>query len=331
MENQYLYDLWESQTLRVFEPCVRAVIDNPDIYIHRRDAHLEDSCNKAVPIYFLPSPNYQLVANIFKNYILRRWFCPYRTDISREQFLCKFIMPAGLDTSRNTPPPEATIDAVTTFHGIICGKAEKLLRARNDRTKSERRAKRSEKKRNKKKKRNNDWSDDENSQPVGPVCHDGYALRSLYKALIAIASCADYDGENSTTAGRFPIYLVRTGVEDGLSAPISFDAEVAAQRMKYISDDVVETNLEAAVDFIMALEARETAVFGIQPDPASVIVRPCAIPKDKNGRKLTKLPSTQWVSDEKAAEWGWCKPDESVWFKHWGYSRETIALYKDYL
>ena len=211
-------------------------------------------------------------------------------------------MPEGLDTTHNTPPPEATIRTLTTFHGILCARTEKLLRVLNNRAKGKRGAKRREKKMNKKKKRNSDWDDDKNSRPAGVVCHKGYELKSLYKALIAIASCADYDEEDSTTAGRFPVYLVRTGVEDDLSAPISVDAEVATQKMEYVSENVVETKLEAALDFILALEARETAAFGIQPDPASV-AKP---PRDKKDRKLTKLPSTQWVSDEKVAEWGWC-------------------------
>jgi len=90
-------------------------------------------------------------------------------------------------------------------------------------------------------------------------------------------------------------------VEDGLAAPISFNDELVSQRMKSISENVVVTNLEAAVDFIMALETREAAVVGIQPEPAFV----AEVLKDLEGRELTRLPSTQWVSDEKAAEWGW--------------------------
>ncbi|EAQ84450.1 predicted protein [Chaetomium globosum CBS 148.51] len=199
------------------------------------------------------------------------------------------------------PPPDPTIHTLATFHGILCARTEQLLRAANKRTKSKRGAKRTEKKNNKKKKRKNDWNDND-SRRTGVVRYKEYALQPLYKALIAITSCADYDGEDSSTAGRFPVYLVRTGVEDGLSAPISFDAEMAAQKMKYVSENVVETKLEAAVDFVMALKAREIAVFGIQPDPASVVEPP----RDKKGRKLTKLPNTQGVSDEKAAEWGWC-------------------------
>lgn len=117
---------------------------------------------------------------------------------------------------------------------------------------------------------------------------------------MAFVPCDDYNDEDSTTIGSFPIFLFRTGVEEGLSAPISFHAELAANKMKFISENVVQTNVEVAVDFIMALEAREEAVFGIQPDPASVV----RVPMDEEGNELTRLPSTQWVSDERAAEWG---------------------------
>lgn len=136
---------------------------------------------------------------------------------------------------------------------------------------------------------------------------------------MVVVCCANYDGEDSTTVGRFPVYLVRTGVEEGLSAPISFDAELAAYRMKSISDNVVETTLEAAVDFIMALEAREVAVFSIPTEPGL----------HREGHELTRLPSTQFVSDEKVAEWGWCgkgRKATEVMAANW--ERRTFDSYK---
>jgi hypothetical protein len=325
MEGNHRCHLYYSEVMRVFEPPVQKAIDNLNSDMSTPWWDSEENCNKTVPIYFLPSCAHAVVVNIFENYIYRRWFRPYRTDISTNQFPCKFIMPEGLDTTHNTPPPEATVSTLTTFHGILCARTEQLLQVLNDRTKSKRGTKRREKKINKKKKRNSDWDDNKNTRPAVVICHKGYALQSLYKALIAIASCADYDGEDSTTAGRFPVYLVRTGVEDGLSAPVSFDAELASRRMKYVAENVVETKLEAALDFIMALEARETAFFDVQPEPASVVEPP----RDKKGRKLTNLPSTQWVSDEKAAEWGWC--GRGLWWDGWRGKHEQMELedYKD--
>ncbi|KAK4154115.1 hypothetical protein C8A00DRAFT_14749 [Chaetomidium leptoderma] len=205
----------------------------------------------------------------------------------------------------NAPPSEAAISALATFHGILCAKTEECWR--------ESRAHHAR------------WVEEDpvgaNSWSIKVPRHESHLLRPLFRALMAIVCCADYDGEDSTTAGRFPVCLVRTGVEDGLSAPISFHAEVVAHRMKYLSDNVVETTLEAAVDFIMALEAREAAVFGIQPDPASVV----EVPMDEEGHELTRLPSTQWVSDEKAAEWGWCGKGR-YWDEVWGARFEQRAF-----
>ncbi|KAK3291520.1 uncharacterized protein B0H64DRAFT_330440 [Chaetomium fimeti] len=198
-------------------------------------------------------------------------------------------MPQDIYSPSSGPPSDATIRTLTTFHGILWRQVEKRHRmARVEEQALEQ-------------KRgpvnvNNSWP-----TPTRVPWSEAHLLRPLFKALMAITCCADYDNEDSTTAGRFPVYLVRTGVEDGLSAPISFDAELAAHRMKFMSENVVKTTLEAAVDFIMALEAREAAVFGTQPDPAYIE----APPRDKEGRELTRLPSSQWVSDEKAAEWGW--------------------------
>ncbi|KAH7141591.1 hypothetical protein B0J13DRAFT_445795, partial [Dactylonectria estremocensis] len=73
-----------------------------------------------------------------------------------------------------------------------------------------------------------------------------------------------FSEDSTTTIGQFPVFLVRTGVEKGLSAPITFRGVAG------VEDDFtyyVKMTLETAVDFIMAMEAREAAVFGVQPDP----------------------------------------------------------------
>ncbi|KAH6842294.1 hypothetical protein B0I37DRAFT_381620 [Chaetomium sp. MPI-CAGE-AT-0009] len=286
-EHRYTLHVWQIQY--AFRPLVQETIDNPESEISGEHVLLQESTNKTVPMYFLESAEAGVVINVFENYIYRRWFRPYRSEITTNQFLCRFIMPqdvySRLSSPDGGPPSDATIRTLSTFNGILCAKVElEHQRCVAEAVKQER-----------------EPITANNSYPTRVPWHEAHLLRPLFRALMAIICCADYDRENSTTAGRFPVYLVRTGVEDGLSAPISSDTELATQRMKYFSENVVGTTLEAAVDFIMGLEAREAAVFGIQPDPASIVVPP----RDQDGRELTRLPSTQWVSDEKAAEWGW--------------------------
>jgi len=266
--DHYLW-LHNSQIMWRFQPSVQAVIDDPKVKMDK-DLDLGTMCNKTIPMYFLPSPSHGVVAIIIHNYIYRRWFHPYRTETNAGQFVYRFITPKDLGNCI-APPSEALSNTLATFNGILCAKVEDYTRTSR--------------------------AHQETSNPN----HEPYVLRPLFKALMAIVCCADYDGEDSTTVGRFPVHLVRTGVEDGLSAPISFHDEIAAHRMEPMSENVVKTTLEAATDFIMALEAREIAVFGIQPDPASV----AEVLTDDEGHELTRLPSTQWVSDKNAAKWGW--------------------------
>lgn len=83
-------------------------------------------------------------------------------------------------------------------------------------------------------------------------------------------------GEHYTTEvcdfGRLPVHIVRTRVEDGLSAPITFDSIPEDQREGVVCENgveisAIETTLETAVSFLMDLEQREIAAFGLQPDP----------------------------------------------------------------
>lgn len=62
----------------------------------------------------------------------------------------------------------------------------------------------------------------------------------------------------------------------------------------------MKTTLEVAVDFCMALEARKVATFDLRPDPA-ITTRPSR----QEGQVLTGMPTSQYVSDENALEWGW--------------------------
>jgi hypothetical protein len=73
-----------------------------------------------------------------------------------------------------------------------------------------------------------------------------------------------YHNEDSKTVGKLPAFLVRTGIEDGLSASITFkpvvdkiDGYVGATR------SIVKVTVETAIDFVLDLEAREAAVFGL--------------------------------------------------------------------
>lgn len=98
-----------------------------------------------------------------------------------------------------------------------------------------------------------------------------FILQPLFRALAVAIRVQHYDVE-LTDIGRMPVTLVRTGVEDGLSAPITFDSIASHLTMVVLSGangvmTAVETDLETAVGFLMDLEQREIATFGLRPDP----------------------------------------------------------------
>jgi hypothetical protein len=68
--------------------------------------------------------------------------------------------------------------------------------------------------------------------------------------------------------GKLPVYLVPTGITDSLSAPITLES-ISAKVDTNLGDTpgTVKTTLETAVDFVMHLEDRENAAFGLLPDP----------------------------------------------------------------
>ncbi|KAK0642081.1 hypothetical protein B0T16DRAFT_420997 [Cercophora newfieldiana] len=185
------------------------------------------------------------------------------------------------------PPSRDLVNSLTAFNAVLCASAGRWCKEHEASHKEWR--------------ERNPISDC--SRPTEVPWHESHVLRRLFRALMAIVCCTDYNGEDSKSAGSFRVYLVRTGINEELSAPVSFRDEVAAKRMKYVpgSRNVVETTLEHATDFILALESRQDSIFGVRPDPASV----AEILFDDEGKELTRTPTSQWVSDKRAAEWGW--------------------------
>lgn len=96
--------------------------------------------------------------------------------------------------------------------------------------------------------------------------HQIYILQPLFEALVIVIHPGGWNGEDSSLIGRLPVTIARTGVESGLSSPITFES-IVDKIDEYIGEFTIKTTLETAVDFVMELEARETRAFGLQPDP----------------------------------------------------------------
>ncbi|KAK0613531.1 hypothetical protein B0T14DRAFT_499001 [Immersiella caudata] len=132
-----------------------------------------------------------------------------------------------------------------------------------------------------------------------PNSFDTPPSKSTVEAVTSIVHevAADYTDETPNTISQFPVYLIRTGVEDRLSAPISFDSIPVKTQVHPDDPNLIKTTLESAVDFMMAMESRETAFLGPPPWRNPKI--------DFAGEEQPEGPSTKWVSVENAQKWGW--------------------------
>lgn len=193
--------------------------------------------------YLLPDPKTALLKMVLHNYVYRRWFHPYRSDIDNLRFICKPIEPR--DLPEESVLSRSTINTLISLNQVICDTTERgrdvysLIphRARQD-----------------------------------GVDYKNHILQPLFRALLAIICSKGYNKEDSKHIGPLPVVLVSTGIEDGISALIEFDSikDKILGYVEGINGKAVETTLEVAVDFVMGREAREAKVFGLQPDPVSV-------------------------------------------------------------
>jgi hypothetical protein len=138
-----------------------------------------------------------------------------------------------------------------------------------------------------------------------------YVLQPLFRALFIVVDSKDYAKQNSASVGDMSVLVVRTGIEDGLSAPITFESiKDKIETSDEGESTIIKTKLETAVSFVISLEAREAAVFGLQPDPVSSTLgwaSYVSLWKDAFGEEDPVIaPSSRFVTKENALKWGWC-------------------------
>ncbi|KAK4075005.1 uncharacterized protein Triagg1_4669 [Trichoderma aggressivum f. europaeum] len=245
MEGSHRSNIHSVVTVPSYKPSVRDAAANclPDIPTY--PYHWIDFCNKSVPLYLLPGKRCLLLRVVLHNYIYRRWFRPYRSEIDLLRFICKFIIPEDLPDNTKVSP--STVDSILSLNKAVIAKFEEQ---RIDKV-EERAATRNW--------CSISWGDPEDL--------DHYILQPLFRALVIIVSDEKYNKEPSTALGNLPVYLARTGVEEELNAPISFEP-LAAKIINYVEPGcVIQVTLETAIDSVIGLEAREAAAFGLRPDP----------------------------------------------------------------
>jgi hypothetical protein len=241
-EESHLYELWLNSVIAPYPPLV---CDVTRLALGVSEHDFRDICNKSVPLYIIPGRipgnRPRLLQIVLHNYIYRRWFRPYRSELQFQRFICKVICPPDLPYDAATPTPPI-IESIISLNQAICAGVEARRPSYEAKLK-------------------------EYTSPRGCRVH---VLQPLYQALIMVISTQNYALQDSKTVGTLPVFLVRTGAEEGLSSPITFKPIADKIRIEGCQGDnglIVRTTLETAVDFVMDLEAREAAAFGLQPDP----------------------------------------------------------------
>ncbi|KAF7558220.1 hypothetical protein G7Z17_g204 [Cylindrodendrum hubeiense] len=252
-------------------------------------ADVLDTCNKSVAVY-VPFPlrlHCRAIHHAVNNYLYRRWFRPYQSEIELGRFLCKTITPPDLPDEPS--PSEATISSFISLNGAICAKVKAHQRVYDGLVATDQEIP--------------GWRSQAFSN------HRSFILQPLFQALLIIVCTQSYISEDSKTIGGIPALLVRTGIEVGLSAPITFDGIAGAEDSS--SQFYVKTTLETAVDLVMSLEAREAATFGLQPTPEIAFEEYKRAGRERFAKYRDDLgddpvvgPSSKFVDGRKYTRWG---------------------------
>ncbi|KAK4067333.1 uncharacterized protein Triagg1_7776 [Trichoderma aggressivum f. europaeum] len=270
-----------------------------------------DCCNKAVPLYIFSAKRtiyLPLFVEVLHNYLYHKWFVPYKSEIEYLQFLAKTFLPELLPDDLQPGP---LVDLAIPVHAAICARAQEARDAVKD------------------------LEPPYPLQPIPPkgpkkwglykyTCIDQivrdqefFLLRPLFRAIMIIMRLEEYNHEDLDIR-QFPVLLVRTGTEEGLSAPISF--EPIADKITNVvqrtnnGEAVVQVTLETAVDFIMSMDKREIAALGHQPDPIlstrnlgdGGLYGPSILHNAQSmgwGDEELRGPSSTWVDTERYPEW----------------------------
>lgn len=304
-------------------PCAR-------IEFHQQHMTLDnllDCCNKAAPVYLLEGATdlgpTRFPGNMFQ-YIYRRWFVPYKRNLEYNQYLVTFLRTRGVPEWVQAKP-RRFLNQIVDLNASICAKVKKtqleLVGGKPDdvldliRRTSRYRYR---------------FDMDMLATPPERLARarleqEFLCLQPLFRAMAIVVCGRDVRPEDADIRhfqtrmdriGQTQVLFICTGVEERLSAPITFDS-VAHEIHSFVGGPpgtnirAAKMSLETAISLTLELESREVAAFGARPDPARYSVeqgRPdLYVPYDMildRGRELAgghfelAGPSSSWVDPE---------------------------------
>ncbi|KAK0655552.1 hypothetical protein B0T16DRAFT_397231 [Cercophora newfieldiana] len=307
---------------------------------------VDQSCNKSVAIYVMAAERAicpDLLLEMLHNYLYEKWFRPSISELEYGQFLAKIILPKTPSLPTGVGP-SGVVDILIPVHAAISSRVEEARLAV---------------------KNLNPALSDMEASVVDPklpkrfsrgisrlrslasiIRHqEFFILQPLFRALTIVIRNESFNPD-TPDIGQLTVMMIRTGVEEGLSSPISFDP--IAHRIYGFAcgsrgEIAVETTLETAVDFVMGLEKREVAAFGPRPDPVAstkgledgCFGGPSTLHQARCigwEDELLVGPSSRWVDLEKCPEWtGWDEVDVQAWNSKVEHARLRLAWLEEML
>ncbi|KAL7893029.1 hypothetical protein HDV64DRAFT_263399 [Trichoderma sp. TUCIM 5745] len=283
-------------------------------------ADANDCFNKTVPIYIFSAKRSfytSLLLKLLHDFLYAKWYRPYRNEIEYRRFLAKTFLAQLLP---NDLQPGALADFAVSVNDAICTRAQAIqdaVRRLDPDTTYHSREELLDPN------LPTQWRDYECIKLPKIFLHSQkkFILQPLFQAIIISIRLEAFN--KNTELSQLPVLLILTGIEEGLSAPVSLDP-IAHKISSFLHSPcgrtAVQVTLETAVDFVMSLESREVAAFGYRPSPAvsSQELDDTSLSADilYEARRLgwgdepLIGPSSQWVIDPAESidwetEWNW--------------------------
>ncbi|KAF4998699.1 hypothetical protein FGRMN_3025 [Fusarium graminum] len=292
IEQDHRTNLWNLSVADSLQPCTLLDSACSKTCHHEirdiSDKHARDCCNKTVPVYILPSvlESSSLLPMALHNWLYRKWFKPFQSDLEFGQFIAKCFVP------RHLPRNMSGAQLVETIHQLNDRICQQVIEDHHELA----------------------------LEPLGINMMINknikdrrfYVLQPLFQAMAIALRVDDFDIEE-LDMGKMPVLLTLTGVDSGLSEPLSL-VSVKDKATSILSDTAIEVSLEVAIDFVLDLEKRELAVFGLRPDPVASTANyryGCGICNPWFPASMRILgwrgpiegPSSRWVDADRYTEW----------------------------
>ncbi|OAA41457.1 hypothetical protein BBO_05443 [Beauveria brongniartii RCEF 3172] len=288
-EDKYLSRLWLDSGFygRKFMVPENLVDLDSQSYLAIRTAN--GACNRTAPVFLVQDLQWWhwLTSAIFFQelllYTLKRWFRPYESHIDRGQFLTRVCV-----VPRSPAPPieacsQEMVDYIKMWSTNLC---DRVAFAQSE---------------------DLDYAEEAAGERL-------FHMRPLFRA-VAVAIRTSSFNVKVTDISTIPVLIIRTGVEDGLSAPIDLEQVPECDRQAVTTDSqgrlsAVQVTLDVAITFLMALEKREEADGPVTRDvmQSTRVMKPstddAAAYMDKFGWKQDQMgplmgPSNLWVDATK--------------------------------